>query len=942
MPEEFLEIRGARVHNLKNIDLRLPHNQLVVVTGVSGSGKSSLVFDIIFAEGRRRYVESLSSYARQFLERMDRPDVDEVLGIAPTVAIRQKNTTRNPRSTVATVTEISDFLRLLYARAGRTHCVECGDLVISDGVDIVAGEVLAQEEGSRWNVLFPARKEDIDEETYYYDDRYSDYSSRLRARLAQLRDRGYRRLFQNGTVFDFSTPESLLDIDFGSVVYVLVDRIAIARDIRERVAEAVEIAYGECGEVLFQQAEPPGGILRYSNRFECRRCSRRYRRPEPQMFSFNTPHGACPRCSGYGEVSDYSMDLIVGRPDLSLSEGAVTVWQRKYSAYKRRMLKVAKGDGVPVDIPYRQLSPEHRKLIEEGRKGYGGIRGFLATVEGERWKPHIAALLSQWRKQVKCPECHGARLAQEILHIRLGGESIDRVLGRSLASALEFFENLDLEGGEAEVAASLLIEIKNRLRFLNDVGLEYLTLDRRAATLSGGEAQRIQLASSLGSRLVGVCYVLDEPSIGLHSRDTTRLIGVLNELRDLGNTIFVVEHDREMMRASDHLVDLGPGAGEHGGEVVFSGSFDRIQGNSGSLTGQYLGGHTEIAIPRKRRNAKTANKLAFKGASKHNLKSIDFEIPIGLMTAVTGVSGSGKSTLMHEIVHTGVRSATGTMANTIRGLFTGVPRSEMDGCEHLRDVILIDQALTDRTSRSVPATYVGVFDDIRLLFAGTRRAQQRGMRSSQFSFNVPGGRCPTCNGTGRQTVDMQFLADVDLTCEDCGGKRYHSETLDIAYQGKNIWEVLEMTVDEAIRFFSTSGKIVKRLSVLAEVGLGYIRLGQPATQLSGGEAQRMKLALHIGDANVSDTLFLFDEPTTGLHFDDIKKLLRAFERLLENGSTLLVIEHNLDVIKCADWVIDLGPEGGDQGGRVVAQGPPERIARCAESYTGRYLREVLA
>lgn len=942
MPEEFLEIRGARVHNLKNIDLCLPHNQLVVVTGVSGSGKSSLVFDIIFAEGRRRYVESLSSYARQFLERMDRPDVDEVLGIAPTVAIRQKNTTRNPRSTVATVTEISDFLRLLYARAGRTHCVECGDLVISDGVDIVAGEVLAQEKGSRWCVLFPARKEDIDEETYYYDDRYSEYSSRLRARLAQLRDRGYRRLFQNGTVFEFSTPESLLDIDFGSVVYVLVDRIAIARDIRERVAEAVEIAYGECGEVLFQQAEPPGGILRYSNRFECRKCSRRYRRPEPQMFSFNTPHGACPRCSGYGEVSDYSMDLIVGRPDLSLSEGAVTVWQRKYSAYKRRMLKVARGDGVPVDIPYRDLSPEDRKLIEEGRKGYGGIRGFIATVEGERWKPHIAALLSQWRKQVKCPECHGARLAQEILHIRLGGESIDRVLGRSLASALEFFENLDLEGGEAKVAASLLIEIKNRLRFLNDVGLEYLTLDRRAATLSGGEAQRIQLASSLGSRLVGVCYVLDEPSIGLHSRDTTRLIGVLNELRDLGNTIFVVEHDREMMRASDHLVDLGPGAGEHGGEVVFSGSFDRIQGNNGSLTGQYLGGHTEISIPRKRRNARTANKLAFKGASKHNLKSIDFEIPIGLMTVVTGVSGSGKSTLMHEIVHTGVRSATGTMANTIPGRFPGVPRSEMDGCEHLRDVILIDQALTDRTSRSVPATYVGVFDEIRLLFAGTKRAQQRGMRSSQFSFNVPGGRCPTCNGTGRQTVDMQFLADVDLTCEDCGGKRYHSETLDIAYQGKNIWEVLEMTVDEAIRFFSTSGKIVKRLSVLAEVGLGYIRLGQPATQLSGGEAQRMKLALHIGDANVSDTLFLFDEPTTGLHFDDIKKLLRAFERLLENGSTLLVIEHNLDVIKCADWVIDLGPEGGDQGGRLVAQGPPERIARCAESYTGRYLREVLA
>ncbi len=941
VPEEYLEIRGARVHNLKNIDLRLPHNRLVVVTGVSGSGKSSLVFDIIFAEGRRRYVESLSSYARQFLERMDRPDVDEVLGIAPTVAIRQKNSTRNPRSTVATVTEIYDFLRLLFARVGRTYCVDCGQRVIVDGVDMVTDEMLAHEQGSRWYVLFPARAEDIDLETYHYDSRYSEYPSRLKARLAQLRDRGYNRLYQNGKVFEFSTPESLLDIDFGSVVHVVVDRIAIASDIRERIADAIEIAYGESKEVLFHPAGEGNEALRFSNRFECRECSRQYRQPEPQMFSFNTAHGACPTCSGYGEVAAYSMDRIVSRPDLSLAQGAIRVWQRKYSAYKRRMLKVALREGIPVDVPYRELRPEHRKLIEEGRKGYGGIRGFLNSLENDRWKPHIAALLSQWRKQVTCPECGGARLSQEVLHIRIAGESIDRVLGRSLASALEFFEGLEFEGAEAEIADSLLIEIRNRLRFLNDVGLEYLTLDRRAATLSGGEAQRIQLASSLGSRLVGVCYVLDEPSIGLHSRDTTRLITVLKDLRDLGNTVFVVEHDLVMMRAADHLVDLGPAAGELGGEVVFSGRLDQIGSSNGSVTGRYLAGHATIDLPRSRRDFATARKLSFKGASKHNLKDIDFEIPIGLLTVLTGVSGSGKSTLMHEIVHRGIRGATESPAATPR-MFHQSAFAGMTGEEHLRQVVLIDQALTDRTSRSVPATYIGVFDEVRVLFAGTRRAQQRGLLSSHFSFNVPGGRCATCNGTGKQTVDMQFLADVELPCEDCDGKRYRSETLDIAYQGKNIWEVLEMTVDEAIRFFAGNAKIVKRLSVLTEVGLGYIRLGQPATQLSGGEAQRMKLAQHISEANVADTLFLFDEPTTGLHFDDIKKLLRAFDRLLENGSTLLVIEHNLDVIKCADWIIDLGPEGGDRGGRVVTQGPPESIVECTESHTGRYLREALA
>ena len=941
VPEEYLEIRGARVHNLKNIDLRLPHNRLIVVTGVSGSGKSSLVFDIVFAEGRRRYVQSLSSYARQFLERMDRPDVDEILGVAPTVAIRQKNTTRNPRSTVATATEIHDFLRLLFARVGRTYCTECGRRVTSDDVDTVASEVLALEAGSRWFVLFPARTDDADLHVLAYDDRYADFASPRHARLAQLRERGFNRLFQGGRVFEFSTPESLLDIDFDQPVYVLVDRIAVGPGLRERIVDSVEIAYAECGEVRFQQATHAGKCLRYSSKFECRDCGREFRRPEPRIFSFNSYYGACSECEGYGQVLRYAMDLIVRRPDLSLRKGAVSVWERKYVVYKRRMIKVALQDGIPVDIPYRDLSPEHRRLIEEGRKGFGGIRGFIRTLEHDKWKPHIAALLSKWRRRIRCPKCKGARLSQEVLHIRVGGESIDRVLGRSLSSALEFFENLGLEGAEREIADNLLIEIKNRLRFLNDVGLEYLTLDRLASTLSGGEAQRIQLATSLGSRLVGVCYVLDEPSIGLHSRDTGKLIGVLKQLRDLGNTIFVVEHDHEMMRAADRLVDLGPAAGEHGGEVVFSGTYGEIQARDDSVTGRYLSGKASIPVPKVRRGPQAEGMLRFQGATKHNLKNIDIEFPLGLMTVVTGVSGSGKSTLLHDIVHVSLTSAMRSKHDTRFKLPRDVECKRVSGHRALRDVILIDQALLERTSRSVPATYLNVFDDIRALFANTLPARQRGLRSSYFSFNVAGGRCDTCNGSGKQTVDMQFLADVDLPCEDCEGKRYGSETLDITFRGKSIWDVLEMTVDEALRLFADFPRIVKRLSVLVGVGLGYIRLGQPATQLSGGEAQRLKLALHISDARANGNLFLFDEPTTGLHFDDIKKLLRTFDTLIEKGATLIVIEHNLDVIKCADWVIDLGPEGGDGGGRVVAKGPPEVVAKCAESHTAKFLSEVL-
>ncbi len=943
MPEDHLEIRGARVHNLKNIHLRLPHNRLIVVTGVSGSGKSSLVFDLIYAEGRRRYVESLSSYARQFLERMEKPDVDEVLGIAPTVAIRQKNTTRNPRSTVATSTEIYDFLRLLFARAGRTFCVECGRRVAMDVPDHVVSEVMAFEPGSRWYVLFPVREEDINWRALEFDEEYDYFDGPMKARLAQLRNNGFNRLFQNGKTFEFSTPESLLDLDFGQPIYALVDRIAISQDIGERIADSIEIAYAQSGEVRFASATDPGSVRCFTNRFSCRSCGHEHPTPEPSMFSLNSPHGTCGKCGGYGRVSTYAMDLFVTRPDRSIRAGAITPWQGKDKDYKLRLMRAAKRKRIPTDIPYTALDPEHRRLIEEGWDGFEGIRGYLKTLEEKAaWSTQVAAKLSQWRRSGQCPDCGGSRLSRETLAVRVEGKSIADVLRYSLAEAREFFEDLHLDGAEAEIAANPLAEIRSRLQFLNDVGLGYLTLDRSSATLSGGEAQRIQLATSLGSRLVGVCYVLDEPSIGLHQRDTARLIRTLKQLRDLGNTIFVVEHDAEVMLAADHLVDLGPAAGEHGGEVVFSGHRDQIQSPNGSLTARYLAGHQKIPVPARRRLPANDNFIRVLGATKHNLKKIDVEIPVGLLTVISGVSGSGKSTLLHEIIH---RSMTGQHRPQRSVRLQRMKSLECDGItgdQHIDRVILIDQGLADHTSRSVPATYMKIFDVIRSLFAMTEQARQRGFEARHFSFNTDRGCCPTCHGSGHQTIDMQFLADVHMTCEDCGGKRYCPAVLEVELRGKNIWDVLDMTVSEALRFFADYPRIAKGLSVLESVGLDYIRLGQPATQLSGGEAQRLKLAMHIAEAQTENTLFLFDEPTTGLHFDDIRRLLRVFNTLIESGATLIVIEHNLDVIKCADWVIDLGPEGGEEGGHIVSAGPPEAIAQCEASHTARYLRKALA
>ena len=933
MTQDYLEIRGARVHSLKNIDLRLPHNKLTVVTGVSGSGKSSLVFDTIYAEGQRRYVESLSAYARQFLERMEKPDVDEIHGIAPAVAIRQKNTTRNPRSTVATATEVYDFLRLLFARAGRTYCSQCGQRVRKDNVDHVASCIADLPERSRWYVLFPVREAGG-----------KRGSGELKARLAELRAKGFNRLYQNGRVFEFSTPESLLEIDFGQPVYALVDRLSITSNLRQRIVDAVETCYREAREVVFENATAaPAERVWFSERFECRQCGIEFIEPEPRLFSFNSPFGACPRCQGFGNTMDLDLNLVVPDRFLTLAEGAIEPWTKpRYRSWRREMVKAAKAAGVRVNVPFHELTDEERRFVFDGNEDHEGVHGFFRYLETKKYKMHVRIFLSRYRGYTVCPDCEGGRLRAEALFVRIGGKTIAEVGRMSLAEAKAFFASLELEGQEAIVAEQLLRDIRHRLAFLNDVGLEYLTLDRVASTLSGGEAQRIQLATSLGSRLVGACYVLDEPSIGLHSRDTDRLIRILENLRDLGNTILVVEHDAEIIRAADHIVDLGPGAGERGGQVVFAGPAEKILSDgAGSLTGLYLKGHFEIPAPVKRRKI-SRRRLTFYGARANNLKSIDVSIPLDVMTVITGVSGSGKSSLLHDVIAEGLRAVKKRRGSNPEDQdLMRLACRRITGDSLIGDVVLVDQSPIGRSPRSNPVTYVKAFDAIRGLFAATSEARRQRLTPGSFSFNVPGGRCETCQGDGTVTVEMQFLADVTLLCEDCKGQRYKPQTLGVLYQGKNIHEVLQMTVDEALRFFAATPKITSKLSQLTEVGLGYLRLGQSATTLSGGEAQRVKLAGHVAQAKSDGTLYLLDEPTTGLHFDDIAKLLAALRKLLAEGGTVLLIEHNLDVIKCADWVIDLGPEGGDAGGYIVAQGRPEQVAACEESCTGRFLGQVL-
>jgi excinuclease ABC subunit A len=955
MSTETIVVRGARVHNLKNIDVDIPHNSLTVVTGVSGSGKSSLAFDTIYAEGQRRYVESLSAYARQFLERIEKPDADAIDGIAPAVAIRQKSSTRNPRSTVGTATEIYDYLRLLFARVGRTYCVQCGQEVKKDTVDEVAAAVMGLREGTRLHVLFPLQAPAATPLTGKPPKARAKRSKRsttapaisdqLKARLLDLRTRGFNRLYQKGEIFEFSTPESLLDVDFGEPVFLLVDRLVVSPEARARIVDAVEISYRESGEVIFESApreEQPAQHLRFSQRFECKTCNLRYEEPEPRLFSFNNPYGACPRCQGFGNTIDFDLDLVIPDQTKTLNEGPIEPWTKpKYRTLSTDLKRFARQMQIPLDVPWMELEPEQKRLVLEGEGKYPGVRGFFNYLERKKYKLHVRVFLSRYRGYSLCSGCNGARLRMEAQQVKINGKNICDVCRMTVEEALQLFTQVQLTEQEAGIAERLLQEIRERLGFLNEVGLEYLTLDRLSSTLSGGEAQRIQLATSLGSRLVGTLYVLDEPSIGLHSRDTQRLIKILHGLRDLGNTILVVEHDPDVMRASDTILDLGPGAGENGGKLIAAGNYEQIKMSPLSLTGRYLANDLRIQIPGTRRTPGTQQIRIF-GARAHNLKNFDLAVPLRMLVAITGVSGSGKSTLLHDVLTRALSQS--KQSNDGSGPATAA-WDRVEGAEYIDEVVLVDQSPIGRTPRSNPVTYIKAFDGIRDLFASLPESRKRGLSAGHFSFNIPGGRCETCQGDGTVTVEMQFLADVELICEECKGMRYKPQVLEVRYRGKNIHEVLNLTVHEALHFFANAPKIVQKLRVLEEVGLGYLRLGQSATTLSGGEAQRMKLAAHLQPTVRADAkrrmLYIFDEPTTGLHFDDISKLLAAFRRLIEAGGSILVIEHNLEVIKTADWVIDLGPEGGERGGYLVGAGTPETIARLPQSYTGQFLAKVL-
>jgi excinuclease ABC subunit A len=986
---DHITIRGARTHNLKSIDVDIPHNALTVVSGVSGSGKSSLAFDTVYAEGQRRYVESLSAYARQFLERIEKPDVDHMDGLAPAIAIKQKNQTRNPRSTVATATEIYDYLRLLYARCGTVTCLHCGGIVKRDSVDEIVASLLALPEGTRTYALFPIVRTEIRLEALQgastdvpegpkpvkklakaskkapTNIAAATLTDALKDRLLELRRRGYNRLYQQtatqtaagepGSIVEFSTPESLLELDFSQPIFVLADRLALSPDVRARIVDAIETGYRESGEIQFQtlpnDAHPDGAKYRYSAAFECTTCHRAYRDPEPRLFSFNNPFGACPRCQGFGNTIDFDPGLIIPDRSKSLDDGAIHPWTTtKYRPHHGEMKRAARAAGIPTNVPWYELSPAHQRFIQEGQGAFLGIRGFFAELDRKKYKLHVRVFLSKYRGYATCPDCRGTRLRAEARAVLLQGRNICEVAALTITAATEFFDSLALSPAQMEIAGKVLEEVRQRTHFLQQVGLDYLTLDRLSSTLSGGESQRIQLATSLGSRLVGALYVLDEPSIGLHTRDTAKLIRIMEDLRDLGNTILVVEHDPDVIRAADYLLDLGPGAGELGGQLLAAGTVAEVTANPASITGKYLSGRMTIPVPKMRREPGREH-LKLTGARIHNLRGVDLDIPLGLMCCVTGVSGSGKSTIVHQVLYRALQQALGQTEGADP---TSLYR-ELSGTQYLNEVILVDQSPIGRTPRSNPVTYIKAFDDIRALFAAQPDAKRKNFAAGAFSFNVPGGRCDVCEGDGTVTVEMQFLADIELPCEECGGTRYKAAILDVKYKNKNINDVLKMTVKEALVYFAGHPRIVDKLFVLDEVGLSYVRLGQSATTLSGGEAQRVKLASHLATARSistrsanseaakarSRTLYILDEPTTGLHFDDVAKLLAAFHKLIEGGGSLLVIEHNLDVIKSADWVIDMGPEGGDGGGQIVAVGTPEDIAANTASHTGHWLAPVL-
>lgn len=920
---EPIVVRGARVHNLRDVDVDIPAAELVVVTGVSGSGKSSLAFDTVYAEGQRRYVESLSAYARQFLERMEKPDVDEVRGVCPAIAIQQRVPPRNSRSTVGTATEIQDYLRLLFARAGVTVCPSCGDPVRADTPAEAVDLLLRQFGARRALVAFPLRLPAAGDERV--------------ERLKGLLKEGFRRLREGGKLVELS-PRTLSDqaARFGEQVDVVVDRVSLRLPERERIVDSMEIAFHEgAGRARAWIGDAADAtIVPFDDRFRCASCDRDFVRPEPRLFSFNNPYGACPECKGFGSVIEMDLDKVIPDRSLTLAQGAVEPWTKESRARVRAALrKFCDGNEIPRDVPWRQLEAEQRQAVLDGGDGFPGVLGFFERLRKKQHKLHVRVLLARYRGYVTCPLCRGSRLRPETQSVFVGGRHVADVSTMSIGEASEFFANLELDSYVVAIVGQVLAEIRARLQFLIEVGLEYLTLDRLTGTLSGGEAQRISLATCLGSTLVGSMYVLDEPSVGLHSRDNERLIAILRRLRDLGNSVLVVEHDRQMIESADWLIDMGPGAGVHGGQVVFSGRPVDLVGARGSLTAAYLDGSKRVPMPPLRRPPLEWIRVV--GARQNNLTGVDVDFPLGVLCCVTGVSGSGKSTLVHDVLHSGLKYRLGEWKGAVGD------HDRLEGAERIKQVVMVDQAALGRSARSNPVTYIKAFDPIRACFARTRESKARGYGPGHFSFNVAGGRCDTCEGNGETVVEMQFLPDVRLPCEECGGKRYQREILDVTYRGKNIHEVLGLTINEARRFFADVSKAESRLKSLEDVGLGYLTLGQPSSTLSGGEAQRVKLAAHLLQGGGPGTVYLFDEPTTGLHFDDIAKLLFAINRLINNGASVIVIEHNLDLIKAADWVIDLGPEGGSGGGGVVACGTPEEVALCAESHTGRYLAAAL-